>query len=44
MCFDPNDNFYFVGVVSQHRRTMPATVVYRGEDEKPDGSRYEMVA
>ena len=23
---------------------MPATVVYRGEDEKPDGSRYEMVA
>jgi len=23
---------------------MPATVVYRKEDEKPDGSRYEMVA
>ena len=23
---------------------MPATVVYRGGDEKPDGSRYEMVA
>lgn len=23
---------------------MPATVVYRDEDEKPDGSRYEMVA
>ena len=23
---------------------MPATVVYRGEDEKPDGSRYEIVA
>ena len=23
---------------------MPATVVYREEDEKPDGSRYEMVA
>lgn len=23
---------------------MPATVVYREENEKPDGSRYEMVA
>jgi len=23
---------------------MPATVVYRENDEKPDGSRYEMVA
>ncbi|MBP1901593.1 hypothetical protein J2744_001269 [Halorubrum trapanicum] len=23
---------------------MPATVVYREESEKPDGSRYEMVA
>ena len=23
---------------------MPATVVYREEDEKPNGSRYEMVA
>jgi hypothetical protein len=23
---------------------MPATVVYREKDEKPDGSRYEMVA
>jgi len=23
---------------------MPATVVYRDESEKPDGSRYEMVA
>ena len=23
---------------------MPATVVYRGEGGKPDGSRYEMVA
>lgn len=23
---------------------MPATVVYRDADEKPDGSRYEMVA
>ncbi|CDK39360.1 DUF6516 family protein [Halorubrum sp. AJ67] len=23
---------------------MPATVVYRGENEKPDGSRYEMIA
>jgi hypothetical protein len=23
---------------------MPSTVVYREEDEKPDGSRYEMVA
>ena len=23
---------------------MPATVVYREEDEKSDGSRYEMVA
>jgi hypothetical protein len=23
---------------------MPATVVYRDEDTKPDGSRYEMVA
>lgn len=23
---------------------MPATVVYRDEDEKPDGSRYEKVA
>jgi hypothetical protein len=23
---------------------MPATVAYREEDEKPDGSQYEMVA
>ncbi|SEP28817.1 hypothetical protein SAMN05216388_106510, partial [Halorientalis persicus] len=23
---------------------MPASVVYRDESEKPDGSRYEMVA
>lgn len=23
---------------------MPATVVYRDQDEKPDGSRYEMIA